>query len=90
MQHIVRESRMHESFCAQWGVPVTPLDVKEASATTAYGTFILDAGIRGDALSLLVALAACLIGYGEVGLWLKNECERQGSEFHLEGNPYRR
>ena len=31
---------------------------------------------EGDAASLLMALAACLLGYGEVGLWLQREARR--------------
>ena len=37
-----------------------------------------------------MALAACLLGYGEVGLWLKREAARPNSWVVLEGNPYRR
>jgi hydroxymethylpyrimidine/phosphomethylpyrimidine kinase / thiaminase len=38
----------------------------------------------------LIALLACLLGYGEVGLWLKKEAEHHGSGILLEGNKYRR
>jgi len=38
----------------------------------------------------MVAVAACLLGYGEVGLWLEYESQRQGSEVYLGGNPYKR
>ncbi|KAF9064922.1 hypothetical protein BDP27DRAFT_1366822 [Rhodocollybia butyracea] len=34
-----------------------------------YGAYIIDVG-RGDTTMLLVALPSCLLGYGEVGLWL--------------------
>ena len=91
MFHIARETRMHESFCAEWGIPLKELaSLKESTTTTAYGNFIIDAGLRGDDLSLIVALAACLLGYGEVGLWLLKEAEREDSDIYLEGNPYRR
>lgn len=91
IQHIARESKMHESYCATWGI--TPLSLaltREASATTAYGAYILDVGLKGDALSLLMALAACLLGYGEVGLWLKSEVQWEGSGVFTEGNVYRK
>ena len=35
-----------------------------------------------------MAVASCLIGYGEVGLWLKGRLRR--GEIKLEGNPYRK
>ena len=35
-----------------------------------------------------MAVASCLIGYGEVGLWLKRKVEQ--GVYKLEGNPYRR
>jgi hydroxymethylpyrimidine/phosphomethylpyrimidine kinase / thiaminase len=44
----------------------------------------------GDAASLLMALAACLLGYGEVGLWLQREAGRPQSWVQIENNPYRR
>lgn len=53
----------------------------------------VDYGIHereGDAASLLVALAACLLGYGEVGLWLQREAKRPQSLVKIEGNPYKR
>jgi thiaminase len=45
---------------------------------------------EGDAASLLMALAACLLGYGEVGLWLQHEAKRSQSWVQIEGNPYRK
>jgi hydroxymethylpyrimidine/phosphomethylpyrimidine kinase len=38
-------------------------------------------------LELYVAIAACLIGYGEVGLWLAKQVER--GEAVMEGNIYK-
>jgi hydroxymethylpyrimidine/phosphomethylpyrimidine kinase len=34
-----------------------------------------------------MAVASCLIGYGEVGLWLKTQVSK--GEAVLEGNPYK-
>ncbi|KAF8313851.1 hypothetical protein DL93DRAFT_2137347 [Clavulina sp. PMI_390] len=91
MQHVAREAALHESYCASWGIDAATLaTTEEATATTAYGAFILDMGIKGDALALLVALCACLLGYGEVGLWLKQQSDRNESPIHLAGNPYRK
>jgi len=36
-----------------------------------------------------MALMACLLGYGEVGLWLKKESRMPNSWVVLEGNPYK-
>jgi hypothetical protein len=47
---------------------------------------------EGDAASLMIALAACLIGYGQVGLWLQRETskEQPQSWMKIENNPYRK
>ena len=37
-----------------------------------------------------MALAACLLGYGEVGLWLKKEAAKPDTWVKLEGNPYKK
>lgn len=44
--------------------------------------------MTGDSAKLVMALAACLLGYGEVGLWLKKEAAKSDSWVKLEGNPY--
>ena len=62
--------------------------LKESITTTAYGNFIVDVGLRVDDLALMVALMPCLLGYGEVGLWLRKEVECETSDVYLEGNPY--
>lgn len=36
-----------------------------------------------------MALAACLLGYGEVGLWLQREAKKPQGWAKLEGNPYK-
>ncbi|KAF9239133.1 Phosphomethylpyrimidine kinase-domain-containing protein [Melanogaster broomeanus] len=87
--HIARESSTHTSYCAQWGVTAQELETTpESPATTAYGAFLIDTGLQGDTTNLVMALAACLLGYGEVGLWLKKEAEKPNSWVVWEGNPY--
>ncbi|KAN0107573.1 Ribokinase-like protein [Russula decolorans] len=87
---VVKEHNMHISFCAQWGVDLAELEsTPESTACTAYGAYIMDVGMKGDAASLLMALAACLLGYGEVGLWLQREAKRPQSWAKLEDNPYK-
>ncbi|KAG0699011.1 Ribokinase-like protein [Suillus ampliporus] len=86
---IIRESSMHIGYCAEWGITVDELiNTPESPSLTAYGAFLIDAGLQGDPMKLMVALAACLLGYGEVGLWLKEEARAPNSWVQWEGNPY--
>ncbi|TFY64232.1 hypothetical protein EVJ58_g2760 [Rhodofomes roseus] len=88
---VINEVTMHRAYCAQWGITEDELKATpESPATTAYGAFILDTGLQGDASRLVMALVACLLGYGEVGLWLKKEAARPDSWVKLENNPYRK
>ena len=64
------------------------LSEPESSACSSYARYILDVGAQGDILELYVAIASCLIGYGEVGLWLQKQVER--GEAKMEGNLYKR
>ena len=64
------------------------LSEPESSACSSYARYILDVGAQGDILELYVAIASCLIGYGEVGLWLQKQVER--GEGKMEGNLYKR
>ena len=80
---------MHKEYCEKWGISNDELENgMESAACTAYGAYILDVGLRGDASLLLMALAACLLGYGEVGLWLKRQAALPNSWVQLDGNPY--
>lgn len=62
------EMDLHVRLCAKW--ELTPADLEatpEKNETIAYTRFVLDAGLAGDLLDLYVALAPCMIGYGEIG-----------------------
>ena len=62
------EMAMHIEYCSQWGVPWEQIDLaQEARANMAYTRYVLDAGLSGDLLDLLTALAPCVIGYAEIG-----------------------
>ena len=79
------EMSLHVRSCAQWGLTEADLlAVPEATANMAYTRFVLERGLAGDLLDLLVALAPCVVGYAEIGSALK---ARSGQE--LAGNPYR-
>ncbi|MEJ8476017.1 thiaminase II [Roseibium algae] len=61
------EMDLHVELCASWGVSREQLETTpEASQTMAYTRFVLETGLRGDLLDLQVALAPCIIGYGEI------------------------
>ena len=79
------EMALHISYCADWGLTETDLQaLPEDPANMAYTRFVLERGIAGDLLDLLVALAPCVVGYGEIGLRLIEDPATK-----LDGNPYR-
>lgn len=78
------EMQLHLKLCKEWGLSSVEVEqVPEARVTIAYTRFVLEAGQSGDLLDLFVALAPCMIGYGEIGARLARERSGQGSE-----NPY--
>ncbi|KAE9405863.1 hypothetical protein BT96DRAFT_955119 [Gymnopus androsaceus JB14] len=86
--NILHELNTHRTLCASFGVSEEELEnTSEEMETGAYGGYLIDVGLRGDTTLLLMALLACLLGYGEVGLWLKKNAKRDGWVV-LENNPY--
>ena len=76
-------------YCSEFNITLPQLlRTPESSTTSAYARYILDIGTQSDILELYVAIAACLIGYGEVGLWLQKQV--QLGEAKVEGNLYKR
>ncbi|MEL6734836.1 MAG: thiaminase II [Pseudomonadota bacterium] len=62
------EMDLHVRLCAGWGLNEQALEqAPEKTQTIAYTRFVLDAGMAGDLLDLYIALAPCMIGYGEIG-----------------------
>ncbi|KAG6854169.1 hypothetical protein C0991_009821 [Blastosporella zonata] len=91
IMNIIAEINTHKAFCASFGVSEEELEsTPEAAATTAYGAYLIDIGLQGDSTRLLMALLACLLGYGEVGLWLKKEAALKDSWVSTDGNLYKR
>ena len=79
------EMKLHVELCASWGL--APGDLEQAPPAVemlAYTRYVLDAGMRGDVLSLQVALAPCVIGYAEIAARLAT---RPGAL--AAANPYR-
>ncbi len=76
------EIALHVKYCAGWGLSEAEMAaLPEAEANLAYSRFVLDAGMAGDLLDLLVALAPCVMGYAEIGTWLAAD--------RTDKNPYR-
>ncbi|MDZ7852122.1 MAG: thiaminase II [Halomonas sp.] len=79
------ELGLHVGYCQEWGISEADLAaLPEARATLAYTRYVLDVGSRGDLLDLHVALAPCVVGYGEIANWLN----AQPSTVRGEANPY--
>ncbi|MCE8028699.1 thiaminase II [Halomonas daqingensis] len=79
------ELGLHVGYCREWGISEAELAaLPEARATMAYTRYVLDTGNRGDLLDLHVALAPCLVGYGEIANWLN----AQDSTVRGNANPY--
>lgn len=79
------EMNLHVKLCAGWGL--SPADLEHAPPAVemlAYTRYVLDAGMRGDLLSLKVALAPCVIGYAEIATRLAAHPHANATT-----NPYR-
>ncbi|OUR76633.1 thiaminase II [Alphaproteobacteria bacterium 46_93_T64] len=62
------EMRLHVEYCAGWGITEAEMQaVEEAPENMAYTRYVLEKGMSGDILDLYVALAPCVVGYGEIG-----------------------
>ena len=79
------EMRLHVGYCARWGIGEADMAaLPEAPQNLAYTRFVLERGLSGDLLDLLVALAPCVVGYAEIGARLLADPATR-----LDGNPYR-
>ena len=67
------EIQLHIKTCKDEGITEEQLfKTEEELNNIAYTRFVLEAGYTGGFLDLLVALAPCVFGYGEIGLNLKS------------------
>ena len=88
---IARESKALAEVCQSWGVSPDELQAcPEDAATSAYARYILDVGMEGSSINLMIAVAPCLFGYGEVGLWLVKEAKEKRHGIFVEGNPFQK
>ncbi|SAM08301.1 hypothetical protein [Absidia glauca] len=82
--HIHHEMQLHLKYCEEWGISKEEvLATTESVFNVAYTRFVLDKGASGDLIDLQVAMAPCLLGYGDIGMKLYNDPATK-----REGNPY--
>jgi thiaminase/transcriptional activator TenA len=68
------EMALHVQTCAAEGIAEQQLfDAIEETQNLAYTRYVLDAGLQGDFLDLIAALAPCCFGYGEIGMRLAQD-----------------
>jgi thiaminase/transcriptional activator TenA len=68
------EMPLHVSYCAGWGITEAQMrTAPPALELFAYTRYVLELGMAGDALDLMVALAPCIAGYAEIGARLAPE-----------------
>lgn len=78
------EMKLHVAYCAEWGLSEADMEaLPEDKANLAYTRFVLERGLAGDLLDLQVALAPCVVGYGEIGRTLADDPATK-----RDGNPY--
>jgi thiaminase II len=81
---IARETKVHVSYCAEWGISLEELEsTVEAVPNLSYSRFFLEKGISGDRLDLRVALLPCFEGYRQIGKRLFEDPNTK-----RRGNPY--
>lgn len=81
---IHHEMPLHVETCAARGISASELAATaEEPENLAYTRYVIDCGLRGDLLDLLVALTPCVMGYAEIGTVLR---DKNGSG--LSANPY--
>ncbi len=79
------EMALHVGYCAGWGMTEADMAaLPEDPRNMAYTRYVLERGLAGDLLDLLVALAPCVVGYAEIGRWLADDPATL-----RDGNPYR-
>ncbi|KNG93281.1 TenA family protein [Pseudaestuariivita atlantica] len=62
------EMALHVETCAGEGLTEDQLfGAVEEVENLAYTRFVMDAGVQGDFLDMMAALAPCVMGYGEIG-----------------------
>lgn len=78
------ELDLHIQYCHQWGISQQQLeDTIESTPNMAYTRYVMERGMAGELLDLNIALAPCILGYGQIANWLLAQ-----PFLVLENNPY--
>ncbi|WP_037493183.1 thiaminase II [Sneathiella glossodoripedis] len=78
------EMKLHVQYCEEWGISEKEMQATaEAPQNMAYTRYVMERGMSGDILDLYVALAPCVVGYGEIGARLISSPDTLREE-----NPY--
>ncbi|RDL35139.1 Ribokinase-like protein [Venustampulla echinocandica] len=80
--HIHHEMSLHVEYCRDFGITKEEMETTEESeACTAYTRYVLDIGQSEDWLALQIAMAPCLIGYGQIAarLYADPKTKREGN-----------
>jgi len=78
------ELRLHLDYCAKWGLDEAQvLATREDVRNMAYTRYVMERGLSGDYLDLMVALAPCTVGYAEIGARLLQDPATRRTD-----NPY--
>ena len=65
------EMPLHVRYCMGWKITEPEMATAAPSLELlAYTRFVLELGVAGDSLDLMVALAPCIVGYAEIGIML--------------------
>lgn len=65
--HIQQEMALHIEYCKGFGISKEEIvATEEDQACTAYTRYVLDIGMSQDWYALQIALAPCLLGYGDI------------------------
>lgn len=73
------EMQLHVETCKAEGISEDQLfSATEEVENLAYTRFVIDAGVQGDFLDMMAALAPCVLGYGEIGARLAG----RGGPYH--------
>lgn len=86
--HIEREMALHLGYCAEFGISKADIEHrerKESLACVAYSRYVLDVGHSEDWIAVQMALAPCLLGYGEAATRLYHDKESRTTQ---QGNRY--
>lgn len=79
---VTHEMGLHVAVCAKEGITEQQLfDAREELENLAYTRYVLDAGLQGDFLDLMAALAPCVMGYGEIGRALSETVPAVGNPY---------